>query len=261
MAKRSSLWVVLLALNLLAPVQAAFGQAQPSSSRSAFRPGLRFEYFSRKIGWEGQDGEATSNVDAALASLVLAYEIQEGFSLAALAGYSSANFDGLTFRRLPISIAYETGGISGLVFGAEVDKAVLAGETFNLDVFGQFLSFFGLKKKSSLTDLVVPGTVEAKPNWMRVSVGAVLYFGRGEGFHPYFYPSYNYLWGTFELDETVEDLKGNEKKEIKGKSRFGLALGADFELSPRLRLKAEAGAYPYKGGIDYSVTIGTLFGL
>jgi hypothetical protein len=63
------------------------------------------------------------------------------------------------------------------------------------------------------------------------------------------------------MKETIETLSGDEKKEIKGKSLFGIALGARFNASAKLAVSAEAGAYPYNGGVDYSIMIKALFSL
>ncbi|MEW5901939.1 MAG: hypothetical protein AB1715_10790 [Acidobacteriota bacterium] len=264
MVKRALPWMVLLALIFFFLVPAGAAQTRRPSEGSSLWPGFTIEYFSRTLSWQDLEEDATSKMKAILATLALGYEIQEGFSLTLLAGYASSNFDGLVFRRLPFSIDYEAGGISGLVFGGEIDKAVMTGETYGLDIYGQFLGYFGLAKRPDWpADFVVDGTLEGKPNWMRVSVGPVLSYGRGKVFSPYLYPNFNYLWGTFELAETVEDLEGKEKKEIKAKSLFGLALGADFKLTSRLRLRYEAGIYPHKGkgGADYTFTVKTLFAL
>ena len=228
-----------------------------SSSSPGFKPGLRFDYFSRTVGWDG--GKSKSQLNSYFASLVLGYEIQPGFFLAAIVGYSSSTFEGLTFRKLPISIDFEGGGISGLVFGAQIDKSLLRGTRLDIDIFGQFLTYQGTKKKWDIPGLAVPGTLEGTPTWRRASIGPVFTYKSSKNFSPYLYPSFDYLWGTFEMKETVQSLQGLEKKEIKAKSPFGITAGAKVSSSAKLAINAEVGAYPYNGGVDYSAMIAVLF--
>lgn len=241
----------------LGAAQLAIAQSRPTSSSSSFKPGLRFDYFSRTISWD--DDKETTELTSYFGSLILGYEFQPGFSLAALLGYSSCTFDGLFFRKLPLSIDFEGGGINGFIVGGEISKRLLSGRSLDIDVFGQFLAYLGTKKEWTIPGLAVSGTIEGKPSWMRASIGPVFTYRGWENFSPYFYPSFDYLWGTFEMKETVETLSGEENKEIKAKSLFGISVGADFGLSAKFSLKGEAGLYPYKDGVDYSVTIKTVF--
>lgn len=238
---------------------AAFGQARPPSDTSSFRPGLELEYGSRTVGWTEDGQEATSKMTSFLASLVLEFKIQPGFLLAARVGYSSTSFENLVFRRLPLSIELEAGGIGGLLLGAEVEKSLYSGEPYSLDVVGQFLASLGLAKKWDIPGLAVEGSVQGKPTWMKASLGPVLAYRGWEGVTPFLYPRLDYIWGKFRLEETVQELQGSEQKDIKGKAMFGLGLGADLELSTRLRLRGEATLYPREGGTDYSFMVRTLF--
>lgn len=257
--KKCPCWLTALFLALFF-CGACLASAQPrpnSSSSSSFKPGLRLDYFSRTISWD--DDQATSNLTSYFASLALGYEFQPGFSLAVLVGYSSSTFDGLIFRKLPLSIDFEGGGINGLILGGEINKSLFSKGSLGIDAFGQFLAFLGTKKEWAIPGLAVSGTTEGKPSWMRASVGPVLTYRGWENFSPYLYPSFDYLWGSFEMKQTVETLKGTENKEIKGKSLFGIALGTNFDLSANFSFKGEAGVYPYKDGVDYSVMIKALF--
>jgi hypothetical protein len=250
---------ILIFVLFFAFTPAAFGQARPSSGVSSFRPGLELEYGSRTVGWTEDGLEATSKMSSLLASLILEYEIQPGFVFAARVGYTSTSFDNLAFRQLPFSIELEAGGIGGILLGAEVDKALMAGETYSLDVVGQFLASLGFDKKWDIPGLAVEGSVQGKPTWMKASFGPVLAYRGWEGVTPFIYPRLDYVWGEFKLDESIQELQGNEERDIKGKAIFGLGLGADLELSTRLLLRGEAALYPREGGTDYSFTIRTLF--
>lgn len=237
----------------------AFGQAILPSKSSSFRPGLEFEYGSRTVGWTEDGQDVTSKMSFWSANLVLEYEIQPGFSLAAHVGYSSTSFDSLSFRRLPLSIELETGGIGGIVLGAGVEKSLSVGETFSFDLIGQFLASLGFNKKWEIPSLAVEGSVQGKPTWMKASFGPVIAYQGWEGIIPFLYPRLDYMWGKFKLEETVQELQGSEQKDLEGKALFGLGLGADLEISTRLYLRGEASLYPRKGGTDYSFMIRTVY--
>jgi hypothetical protein len=246
---------------LIAAAAPAVGQAGSGSAGPGFRTGLSLGYLSRTLDMDEESADAAPQLTALLASLVLRYDFQPGFSLAAHLGYSSSSFDGLVFRRLPFSVDFnsEAGALSGLLVGAEIEKSVAAGGSFGLGILGQFFASLGINKEWALPGLAVDGSVKGKPVWMRAVLGPVFYYRGWAGVTPFFFPRLDYLWGTFELDQTIQELKGNEKKDIQGKSLFGLGLGADVELSASLQLRGEAALYPRPGGTDYSFVLQTLF--
>lgn len=255
MATRVRMRRVFFLLLFFSVAQISLAQTPQKPPSSPFKVGLRFEYFSRTIGW---DEDQTSPMTALLPSLALAYEISPGFSLTGLVGYSVSTFDGLVFRELPFSIDFEGGYLGGFLLGAELDWKFLSGGALEFGVFGQFLADLGVKKTWDIPGLAVSGTLEGKATWMRAALGPLITYTGWESFSAYIFPSFNYLWGTFSMEETVESLSKKENKEIKGKSQFGIALGTIFELSERIHLKGEAGLYPYKNGFDYSATLQAL---
>ncbi len=250
----------LFLLLVLSPVRAAVAQAGPGSGSSlTFKPGVRFDYISRTLS--GDDSQSAPKLTSYVGTVVLGLQSRAGFWLAGLIGYSSSTFDGLIFRDLPLSVEYTGGKTNGLIVGGELNAGLLSAGSLAVDAFGQFLACLGTSAESSLPGLAVPGTVEGKPTWMHASIGPVFsYRGRGS-FSPYLYPSLDYLWGTYEMKETVETLTGTENKKIKSKSLFGVAAGVALNVSPTLSLKGEAGVYPYQGSADYSVTVKALFSL
>ena len=239
----------------------AFGQARPGLESSRFRAGLSLGYLSRTLDLDDEVQDVVPKMTGLLASLVLAYELQPGFSLTVQVGYSSSTFDGLAFRRLPYSLVIDadSGSLGGILLGAEVEKSLFGGAAFGVDIRGQFLASLGLNKNWKIPGLAVDGSAKGKPVWMIASVGPALTYRGWEGITPFLCPRFDYLWGSFELGQTVQDLKGNEKKDIKGRAQFGLGLGADFKFSSSLGLRAEAGLYPRRSGTDYSFTVKTLF--
>jgi hypothetical protein len=101
MKYRPILCYALISVALCAITPQAFGQARPGSGDSGFRAGLSLGYLSRVLDLSEEEQATIPKMTSLLASLVLEYEFQPGFSLAAHVGYSSSTFDGLAFRRLP----------------------------------------------------------------------------------------------------------------------------------------------------------------
>jgi hypothetical protein len=250
--------LILIALLAFAPLAAGQTTARPGGPGFSF--GLNLGYLSRALGLDGEEPAITPHMTSLLASLVLEYRPQPGFTLAAQVGYSSSQFKDLAFRRLPFSLEIDadSGSMGGILLGAEVEKSLVGGSSFGVDIRGQFLASLGLNKEWPLPGLAVEGTAKGKPTWMKASVGPVLTYRGWKGVTPYLYPCFDYLWGTFKFEETIQDLSGSETKDIKSKSRLGLGLGADFEASPSLRFRAEGGIYPRSGGTDFSISVQTL---
>jgi hypothetical protein len=259
MRYRSTLCCALFFFVLSALTPPAVGQARSGEDDSRFRVGLSLGYLSRLLDLEEEVEGVNPEMTALLAGLVLEYEFRPGFSLSAQIGYSSSAFDGLAFRRLPVSleIGSDSGKMGGILVGGEIEMLLLEGAAFGLDIRGQFLASLGLDKEWDIPGLAAAGSAEGKPVWMNASAGPVLTYRGLKAVTPYLYPRFDYLWGDFKLEETVQELKGDEKKDIKGKSMFGLGLGADFEFSS-VHLRAEAGLHPRPEGMDYSVLVRTL---
>ena len=257
--KKRPRWLTAFFLFLvLFTVPLAMAQTGPkASSSSHFQTGLRFDYFSRTVSWSNDD--TISKLTSYIGSLVLGIEFRPGFSLAAILGYSSSAFDSVTFSQLPISVDFRGGGISGYVLGGEINARLLSGPSFGIDIVGQFLAYLGANKTWDVPGLAVSGTVEGEQTWMRASIGPQLIYREWKGFSPYVYPSFDYTWGTFTMKETIQTLSGEEKKEFQGKALFGIALGADIDVSAKIQIRAEAGVHPYDGGVDYSALVKALF--
>ncbi len=261
MKNRLILCCAIISVVLMAAASPAFSQASSGSASSGFRAGFSLGYLSRTLDFNEEDADTAPKMMSLLASLVLRYDFQPGFSLAVHLGYGSSTFDSLVFRRLPFSVDFssEAGAIGGILVGTEIEKSVVGEGTFGLGILGQFFASLGINKEWDLPGLAAKGSVEGKPVWMKASVGPVLSYRGWAGITPFLYPRFDYLWGTFELDQTVQELKASEKKDIKSKSQFGLGLGADFEPSTSLRFRAEASLHPYQGGTDYSFILQTIF--
>ncbi|TET75454.1 MAG: hypothetical protein E3J56_00580 [Candidatus Aminicenantes bacterium] len=246
----------LLILSLCSFSYAQF-QEEESSPRISIKPGIGFEYFSRTISWD--DDKYSSNLKSYFFILNVEFEIQEGFSLNALAGYSFSNFDSLIFRELPFSVELDVGDMSGFLFGGEIKKSIFSINDFEVEGLGQFVYYLGSKKEWDIPDLNVEGSVTGKPWWMRASAGPVITYTGFDYFYPYIYLSYNKLWGKFKMEQTIQELSGSEDKKITGKSVFSTSLGAIYEVFDALTLKAEASFMPYNKGLDFGVMLRAMY--
>jgi len=246
-AKLPFFMVLLFTLNLTC-LSFAQIQSQEGPQKIKLKPALGFEYFSRTINWD--ENKYNSTLKSYLFMANLEFVIQEGFSLGLLLGYSSSNCDGMIFRQLPFSVELEVGGISGYLFGAEINKNVISYGDFELDLFAQFVYSLGVKNTWDIPGLNVESTAEGKPSWMRAVAGPLVSYQGWDYFYPYLSVNFNYLWGTFEMEETVQTLKGTEDKKFTGDGLFGFSLGAIYKATDSFSLKGEASFIPYKNGID-----------
>lgn len=240
---------------ILILVLAGFAPAQDSMPRFGgltLKSGVGFEYMHRTIDW-GDD------TDSAMKSLLLTisaeFELQDGFSITAIAGYSMANFESLIFREVPLSVDLEVGNIGGIVLGAEVEKSLFFWREFTFFGNGRLLSYLGSDSEWNIPGLNVEGVLNGKPTWMQGQIGPRVVYEGLDDFHPYMYVHYNRLWGTFQLDETILDLKGTEEKDISGKSVICTGLGTTYALTDDFILKAETAVMPYSGGVDWSFVV------
>lgn len=235
------------ALSLFVLAGGVFGrEAVERQQRLIFRPEIGLEYFSRTIGW---DETQTSKLKSFLVMAATQFELVAGLELGILAGYSSSNFDGLFFRKLPFSIEFEGGGISGYLLGAELQKR-FALKTFELGLSGQFLSYLGTEQEWKIPGLNVEGKIKSHPAWYRIVAGPALAYKGIDYFSPYISVTFNKLWGSFEMRQNIQTLTGLEKKSISGKSLFGVSLGAAYEFTDFFSFQGEAGFLPYSGGVD-----------
>lgn len=238
---------------------AAPAQPRPQPAGSGIRLGLRLDYLTQTVSWDNGGGKSTSALNSALAGAVLQFGVGRDSTASLLVGYSSSELNGIMFRQLPFSVDFEAGGVGGLVLGGEFDLALLTTRRVRVGAQGQLMAHLGSSKKWSVPGLAVTGSLDGKPTWMRAMIGPVVAFGAENQVRPYLFPFFQYVWGSFQMSESIQSLSGKESKDIRGKSLFGIAGGLELPLSPGIKLKAEAGVYPRGGGVDYSAMIKTMF--
>lgn len=236
----------------------AFGQNPQAlyQTRFTLKPGLRIEYFSRKIA--GEEGEDLSDLKVFSAALHVQYDIQEDFYLQAFVGFASSDFQALVFRRLPFSVELEAGAIQGILFGLEAEKRFFRVGDVEIGVYAQAVYKLGKEERWKLEGLNVEGSVFGKPSWTRVIVGPVFTYAVYENFSPYLRLCYNNLWGRFRMQQKIQTLEGEEDKEIKSKGLIDATLGSIWKLNERFSMIGEAHLLPYSKGVDYGFVLSAL---
>jgi hypothetical protein len=208
------------------------------------KPGLGFEYLSRTIVWD--DNQYSSSLVSGYAALNVTFEYQKRLALSAFAGYGLSNTNGLIFRQLPFSIDYEAGSVGGLFLGAAVTYSAPAAGFFEIGATGEIITHLGNSKIFDIPELNQAGELTGKTNWIRVRIGPLLRYAAYENATSYLAISFDSLWGTCSMTETVQDLSGTEDKKIKSKGTMSATLGFSFLPTQKLELKAEGTAVPYK---------------
>lgn len=247
----SSIVLAVISICVL-PIRAQEGRPfQPL----AIQPAVGFEYFSRTIRW---DETSRSELKSHFFTLETEVAFRKGIFFSGAIGFSFSSYDGLVFRELPVSADLAVGSINGYILGGAVRKSIVQVELLKVEAKSQFHVYFGKTQEWEIPGLVVEGTLEGKPNWMRFSIGPVFIYTGFERLFPYLYLNFNTLWGRFRMDETIEDLEGSETKRIKADGSFAASVGLTFELSPALSMKAEASFVPRSEGIDSGICVKTM---
>ena len=228
-------------------------ESEDLPDQMTFGAGVGFEYFNRTISWN--DGEMTSPLKSLLLTLNADIEVIDGLTLGAIVGYASSNYKDLIFRDLPISLELDAGSINGFALGDEAEYALYSTYDFTLNAIGQFLYYSGGTKEWDIPGLAIEGKAKGKPKWSRGKIGLAFEYTGMEYIYPYASLCYTPLWGSFEMEETIDGLSGTEKKDIKGKGKFTLGLGGLYEITDSMDLKAEIDILPYSGGVDFGALV------
>lgn len=245
----------------------SYAQFQEEVWRMSFRPSIGFEYFQRDMNlstydteekkWTGDD--ADTKLKAYFVTLSLGLELQEGFSLTPILGYCVSDQGAITYRRLPFSIELDVGGISGILFGVEMEKRLLTYGDIDIIAFGQFFYYAGNKKEWNIPGLDVEGTIEGRPYWLRGTIGPAFAYQGFDYFSPYLRVSYNRLWGKFKLEQKIEDLEKDEEKKLVGKSKISLSLGAVYEFTDVFHVLGEVNLMPHRDGVDLGLVVKAIY--
>ncbi len=252
-----TLLIFTLLFGFFSPSARAQANDPETFDRPQFLTGLGFDHFSRTISWD--EGEGLSSLKALFFTLQEDIKVGRDMRLKLMAGLSLSSFNGLVFRELPISLEYGAGAIEGLVLGAALRSRLFKLGDFEIEAVGRVVSSFGSRKIWPLEGFPVEGEAIGRPSWFEVAAGArvvYLFFGK---FYPYIAVSGNWLRGSFQMSQTLEDLSGQENKKVKGKSLFLAAFGGTFDVSPKLTIHGEAGFLPYAGGVDGAVSLGIFY--
>ncbi len=223
-------------------------QEQNLDQRIIVKPGLSAEYFSLTIGWD--EDVNTSKLKSYLFSTNVEIDIFDGFSIHVILGYSLSNFDNLIFRQLPFSVELGVREIGGLLVGTEINKRLFYLSEYEINLHGEFVYYYGFNDEWEMPDLNVDGTVVGSPTWTRTQIGPEIRYEGLNNVYPFISATYNKLWGTFIVDQDIQDLYGTEEKKISSKSNFTFSAGSEFMVTSAFLVKGALSVMPYAGGVD-----------
>jgi len=241
---------LLAALALAGPVVLSAQDAEPW--RSVLKLGVGLEYFTRTLVWDADS--RSSPLAAGFAVARLDTELLKGFTLGACLGYGLSSFNGLIFRALPFSLDYEAGSSGSFLAGIGAEAMLIKAGDFEIGILGRYVLSLGGTRTLAVPDLNASGSAGAKATWMRIQAGPVLRYTGYQDFAPFVALTYDRLWGTFTMTETVQELTGTEDKAIAGAGSIGALGGFVYEPAPGFSLRAEIGVIPYSklaGGLGF----------
>ncbi len=219
-----------------------------------FTTGLDFGYWMRTITWD--DEAEISKLKTFVVALREDIRLGSNSLLSLQAGLALSSPSGMIFRNLPVSLEYDAGPIKSLALGAEFRALLFGSGEFEIEGVGRIVSSLGFTKTWPLEGFAVDGEARGRPFWFEASLGPRISYTFFGGFRPYVFVFGSYLSGNFKMDEILEDLRGTETIAFKGKSVIGVAFGAILETRSPLSFRAEAGFFPYQGGVDAKYILG-----
>ncbi|HEK85964.1 MAG: hypothetical protein ACPLZD_08530 [Candidatus Saccharicenans sp.] len=210
-----------------------------SENKTSWQMGLSTDLFNRGVKL-GSDKLTLKSLSFLLEARAM--NLPGLFDLDLYAGLNKSKLNGALFDHLPITLDYEAGYISGLIFGGKISKGLLKSSNFRFGLTADFTTYIGFKKTYTLSDFVVPANVQAEPDWAMASGGIfVLYDGFVDN-QPFLEITFSKLWGTFKVTETIQDLTGQQSKNLKDAGPLSLTLGWNINLTkdiifiPRVRI-------------------------
>ncbi len=232
-----------------------YAQRSLQDKTSSWSAGLMAGFYSRGIKYDSQ----LINMSAPAGLLIFRGKNLGGtVDLTLYAGYGSSNLNGVLFDRLPISLDYQAGGISGTMLGLKADWPVFYTGNYTIGMVADFISFLGFKRKFNLEDFSETAEARVNPAWNQATGGIyLLYDGLGK-IEPYITAGVSFFWGTFKATENIGDLTGTESKKLKGAGIISLTLGANFKLTESLLLVPQFSFYP-AGKSALSAGLGVLY--
>ncbi|MGD8539666.1 MAG: hypothetical protein PVI66_13205 [Candidatus Aminicenantes bacterium] len=233
------------------------------SDGGKWRAGLGIEYFKSTVSWD--EDSFISPLKAYLLTFRVNYKILNALHLGGIVGYTSSDFESLTFRELPFSLTMDKGAIGGILFGGEAEFTFYETDSFGFSVLGEYIYYKGGEKQWDIPGLAVEGTATGKPKWSRATIGASFKYLATDPFLPYLSVCYRSLSGTFAMEESIQDLNRTEEKNISSVGKILIGAGAIYNFSDSINLKLEADFTPYgggdnyKGGVDLSAIVAIMY--
>lgn len=209
--------------------------------RPAWEFGLTGELYARGIKWADQ---STTLKATNLMLELRARNLGNIFNLSFFGGLGLPRPNGVVFDQLPLSLEYQGGSITGLLFGARAEAKLLPASDFNFGLMAEFASYLGFKKDFALSGLVVPGTATVSPSWSQATGGLRVTYDALEGSQPFLEVAGSYFWGKFKMKEKIEDLEGEQTVDLKGSSYVSITAGWSFFLVDKITVVPKVRIFP-----------------
>lgn len=256
MTKQSALGICLILVLMIATPNVLHSQESQYIQDNYFKLGVGFEYFNRGIKWD--DSEEFTKLKSFLFYLKPEYTLMDRITIGAILGYSLSNLNGVTFQELPFSVEMEVGNIGGFLLGGDVDIALVQSGDFEIGAIGRYVYYSGSEKTWDMPDLVVEGSVTGKPKWQRLTAGLKVSYLIYEYITPYLFVAYDRLWGTYKLDQVIQELSGSQTRELSSRGNVNITFGSYLDPSAKIRLKAEFTVISYSK-IDFGFVLGAAY--
>ncbi|MGB9893709.1 MAG: hypothetical protein ACPLRA_04795 [Candidatus Saccharicenans sp.] len=224
----------------LAIAPAIFGQNR-SAKPTTWEYGLTAEFYNRGIKWADQTSSLKS------LNLVLdlrAKNLANFLNLNLFAGLGNTSLNGTYFDYLPVSLDYQGGQISGIIFGAKAGTDFFSTSDFIFGATVDFASYLSFNKTFPMENLVVPGQIKAEPNWSQVTAGLMITYDGFENIQPFLEVGASFLWGQFKMTETIEDLEGQQTIDLKNSTFISIILGWNINLTNKISLVPRIRFFP-----------------
>ncbi len=250
-----SLAVLLVILFLSGGNQKLMAQSQ-AWNKTTWQYGLTGELFNRGIKWEDQASTLKStNIMLDFKARNLANRLN--FRL--FGGLGLTKMNGLLFENLPITLEYQGGNVTGIIFGARADTRLFTVSNFNIGALAEFASYIGFKKSFEMAGFPVTSEAKAEPDWAQVSGGLMVTYEALAGSQPFLELAVSHLWGSFKMTEQIEDLEGTQTIDLKSAGLFSITLGWNFFLVDKITLTPRISLFPaskFAVGVGLSICYG-----
>jgi hypothetical protein len=221
------------------------------------KTGAGFEYMARTLSWD--DSEEDSTLKTMMFTFRPALEINRRITLGGIVGYALPDFDKVFFRELPLSLQLDLSSISSWVVGGELEAALFEIRDFEIGVRGEYVYYMGTEDTMEIPLPSADGEALTTSSWSRIHAGVQVTYIPYSFFYPYLRLAYDSLAGSFDVQQTILDLSGAQKRDFTSKGKFNAVVGLFYEPLDRLEIRGEVQIIPNGDNVDFAVAAGLTY--